>query len=137
MMQNTEHTYGFYLITQNRIQRDMTANRMIYHIVTQTTDTHNALLQLMDKYTSNKKSAHKVTKIITHNQIVSQHLDSEFQQLQSDFDRLSAYIQNNDDVAGRAYDAAYSEPNTNVQQTKNKIMPILTNIAKFIAQRTK
>lgn len=135
MTTDTGHTYGFYLILLNRIRRDIGTNRTAYRQTSQTHDTNTALLQLMDKYASNKKSTDNVNKIITHSQAASRRLDSEFRLLQSDFDSLNAYIQNNDDIAGRAYDAAYSTTQKTHAQPEH--VSFLLNIARFFAQHTK
>ncbi len=135
MTTDTGHTYGFYLIALNRIQRDIDTNRAAHWVAKQAQNTNTTLLQLMDKYKSNKKSTDNVNKIITHSQAASKRLDSEFRLLQSDFDSLSAHIKNNDDIAGRAYDVAY---NTMLQnQAQPKHISFLLNIARFFAQRVK
>ncbi len=137
MTTDTEHTYGFYLIALNRIRRDIDTNRAARRQIVREHHKYTTLLQLIGKYKITEKSKNIINQIITQNQTASMRLDSDYSRLQSEFDSLRAHIQNIDDVAGHAYDAAYPENDTKNIQARYKYVPFISQIAKFFAERIK
>lgn len=133
MTTETQHTYSFYLMAQNRVHRDIRNNRTAHRHVNQNKNTNIALLGLMNKYNSDKHISGNISRTITHSQATSERLDSEFNALQSEAGRLNTYLSNNEDIAGRAYEIAYATP----QQTNIVPQSIIQRALKFLARHTK
>lgn len=107
MTTSSEHTFGFYLTMRHHILRDMQNNREACNHAKSLKTTNILMLSLLSKYQSENKQSSKITETIKYNQNRCDMLNSEFSVLQSELDTLNSYLRNNDDIAARAYDAAY------------------------------